>query len=106
MGVIDMGKQEKRVYLEAIRKRYRRAKRADKGKILDEFCSVCSYQRKYAIRLWGCKPAKSARRSGRPSQYDQPALLRVLRKLSPIIPRLFLSSSFGLAWEVLVTDPK
>ncbi len=29
-----MGKHEKRVYLEAIRKRYRRAKRADKGKIL------------------------------------------------------------------------
>jgi hypothetical protein len=26
-GVIDMGKHEKRVYLEAIRKRYRRAKR-------------------------------------------------------------------------------
>jgi hypothetical protein len=35
-----MGKHEKRAYLEAIRKRYRRAKRADKGKILDEFCSV------------------------------------------------------------------
>jgi hypothetical protein len=57
-----MGKHERRVYLEAIRERYRRAKRADKGKILDEFCSVCSYQRKYAIRLLGCKPVKSTRR--------------------------------------------
>ncbi len=47
-----MGKHEKRVYLEAIGKRYRRAMRADKGKILDEFCSVCGYQRKYAIRCW------------------------------------------------------
>ena len=46
-----MDKHEKHAYLEAIRKRYRRAKRADKGKILDEFCSVCGYQRKYAIRL-------------------------------------------------------
>jgi hypothetical protein len=48
-----MGKHERRVYLEAIRKRYRRARRSDKGKILDEFCSVCGYQRKYAIRVAG-----------------------------------------------------
>ena len=76
-----MGKHEKRVYLEAIRKRYRRAKRADKGKILDEFCSVCGYQRKYAIRLLGSKPPKSPRRPGRPSQYNQPALVTVLRRI-------------------------
>lgn len=76
-----MGKHEKRVYLEAIRKRYCRARRSDKGKILDEFCSVCGYQRKYAIRLLGSKPVKSVRRPGRPSQYNQPALLTVLRKL-------------------------
>ena len=76
-----MGKHEKRVYLEAIRKRYRRARRADKGKILDEFCSVCGYQRKYAIRLLGNKPAKSLCRPGRPSQYNQPALLAALRKI-------------------------
>ena len=76
-----MGKHEKRVYLEAIRKRYRRAGRADKGKILDEFCSECGYQRKYAIRLLGSKPPKSPRRPGRPSQYNQPALVTVLRKL-------------------------
>ena len=47
-----MGKHEKRVYLEAIRKRYRRIQRADKGRILDEFCSVCGYQRKDAIRFF------------------------------------------------------
>lgn len=76
-----MGKHERRVYLEAIRKRYRRARRSDKGKILDEFCSVCGYQRKYAIRLLGSKPGKSPRRPGRPSQYNQPALLTVLRRL-------------------------
>jgi hypothetical protein len=54
-----MGKHERRIYLEAIRKRYRRASRSDKGKILDEFCSVCGYQRKYAIRLLGSKLGKS-----------------------------------------------
>jgi hypothetical protein len=46
-----MDNHEKHSYLEAILKRYRKAKRADKGKILGEFCSVCSYQRQYAIRL-------------------------------------------------------
>ena len=76
-----MGKHEKRVYLEAICKRYCRARRGDKGKILDEFCSVCGYRRKYAIRLLGSKPVKSVRRPGRPSQYNQPVLLTVLRKL-------------------------
>src|SRR4030065_448066 len=76
-----MGKHEKRVYLEAIRNRYRKARRADKRTILDEFCSVCDYQRKYAIQLLGRKPARSPRRPGRPSQYNHPALLTVLRKI-------------------------
>ena len=76
-----MGKHEKRVYLEAIGKRYRRARRADKSKILDEFCSVCGYQRKYAIRLLGSKLPRSPRRPGRPSQYNQPALVTVLRRI-------------------------
>ena len=76
-----MGKREKQAYLEAIRNRYHKAKRADKGKILDEFCSVCGYQRKYAIRLLSGRPTKMARRAGRPSQYDEPALTTVLRKL-------------------------
>ncbi len=35
-----MGRREKQAYLEAIRNRYHKAKRADKGKVLDEFCSV------------------------------------------------------------------
>ena len=76
-----MGKHERHVYLEAIRNRYHKAKRADKGKILDEFCSVCGYQRKYAIRLLSGRPTKMTRRAGRPSQYDEPALTMVLRKL-------------------------
>ncbi|HTJ55661.1 MAG TPA: hypothetical protein VL380_09635 [Nitrosospira sp.] len=36
-----MGRREKQAYLKAIRNSYHKAKRADKGKILDEFCSVC-----------------------------------------------------------------
>ena len=57
-----MGRREKQAYLEAIRNRYHKAKRADKGKILDEFCSVCGYQRKYVIRLLSRRPSKMARR--------------------------------------------
>jgi hypothetical protein len=38
-------------YLEAIRKRYRKSEKVKKQAILDEFCEVCGYNRKYAIRL-------------------------------------------------------
>ncbi len=40
-----MEKHEKEVCLEAIRKKYRKGNRATKGKILDEFCAVCGYNR-------------------------------------------------------------
>lgn len=63
--VIDMGQHERLGYLEAIRNRHYRARRSDKGKILDEFCQVCGYQRKYAIRLLGIKSATSWQRPGR-----------------------------------------
>src|SRR6058998_196690 len=43
--------QAKREYVEAISQRYRRAKRAEKRQMLDEFCHVAHYHRKSAIRL-------------------------------------------------------
>lgn len=46
-----MGTQERRAYLEAIRPRYRRARKTSKTAILNEFCAVCGYHRKYALRL-------------------------------------------------------
>ena len=46
-----MGKNERQAYLKAIRSRYRRARKKTKAGILDEFCAVCGYHRKYAIRL-------------------------------------------------------
>ena len=46
-----MVNQSKREYLAAILGRYRRAGRKFKQKILDEFCSICGYHRKHAIRL-------------------------------------------------------
>ncbi len=56
-----MKKHEKQAYLEAIRKRYRKAKRCDKSKILNEFCAVCGYHRKYALRRLN-EPKKQATR--------------------------------------------
>ena len=46
-----MGIQEKREYLRAIRVRYYYANRWEKKAILDEFCAICGYNRKYAIGL-------------------------------------------------------
>lgn len=77
-----MGKQAKRAYLEAIRGRYRKAKQAGKTKILDEFCAVRGYNRKYAIRLLGRKkPASPPRRAGRKPKYAHPQLLEALRRI-------------------------
>jgi len=46
-----MGSKSKKEYLLAIWARYQRVGRAFKSKILDEFCAVCGYARKYAIGL-------------------------------------------------------
>lgn len=46
-----MVNQSKREYVTAILGRYQRAGRKFKHKILDEFCSICGYHRKHAIRL-------------------------------------------------------
>ena len=77
-----MGKHERRAYLEAIRGRYRKATRTGKARILDEFCAVCGYHRKYAIRLLGRKQsAPPARRVGRKPKYADPQLLEALRRI-------------------------
>ena len=46
-----MSLNERKSYLIAIKRRYRNARKSDKKTILDEFCMVCSYNRKYAIIL-------------------------------------------------------
>lgn len=46
-----MSNEVKRTYLKQIRPRYREASRRQKGVILAEFCAVCGYSRKHAIRL-------------------------------------------------------
>ena len=80
-----MSTTSKYEYLAAIRDRYHNASKADKTIILDEFCRVCGYHRKYAIRR--LKANNRADRSyqlsqrGRKKSYDHPRLLDVLRDL-------------------------
>ena len=57
-----MGKHARKAYLQAIRTRYRQSDKLSKQTILDEFCEVCGYARKYAIRLLSRKSDTNLRR--------------------------------------------
>jgi len=73
-----MGKNERQAYLKAIRARYRRVSKKAKARILDEFCAVCGYHRKYAIRLLNQRRrTQRRRRPGRKPIY--PCVLDVSR---------------------------
>ncbi len=79
-----MSPRSKNEYLEAIVKRYKKASKAQKHFILDEFCSATHYHRKHAIRLLrGFKrfTKPQPKRRGPKPVYDSPALLKVLRKI-------------------------
>ena len=63
-----MGGGSRWEYFRAIFGRYREASGKEKGRILEEFCRICGYNRKYAIRKLngaapGKKPARKRRRS-------------------------------------------
>jgi len=75
------GKQE---YLRAIWGRYQRVGRRFKSKILDEFCAVCGYARKYAIRLLNRPLPRAPRRPGPKVKYEGKVVqvLKAIWKLS------------------------
>jgi hypothetical protein len=57
-----MTTEMRRIYLETIRSRYRKSTKKEKTQILNEFCNVCGYERKYAIRIiWGLVEPRSRR---------------------------------------------
>ena len=79
-----MGKPERRAYLEAIRVRYRPAGKTGKSAILNEFCAVCSYHRKYALRQLSAKRKRGANAARKPdpaSRYVTPDLVEALRTI-------------------------
>jgi hypothetical protein len=68
-----MGGKSRWDYLTAIYVRYQKISKPLRGRILDEFCQVCDYNRKYAIRLLnGPVPQKPRTivRTGRRSAYS------------------------------------
>jgi hypothetical protein len=76
-----MGYQERKSYLLAIMLRYVNASRSEKVKILDEFCAVCGYNRKYAIRLLKRKPKQPKRKTGPKPIYDDSSLIGPLKHI-------------------------
>jgi len=75
----------KKEYLKTIAPRYQKASRKEKARILDEFCSNCGYNRKYAIRkLCSFKIKRRPETRSKPgprSKYDVPKLREVLEKI-------------------------
>lgn len=69
-----MSRKSKQEYLRSIRDRYRRVGRRFKSKILDEFCAVCGYSRKYAIQLLNRPPGARRKRGGPKPQYGAAVL--------------------------------
>ena len=45
-----MSKQSREGYYKEVVKQYRKSAKNIKSQVLDEFCEVCGYNRKYAIR--------------------------------------------------------
>ncbi len=83
MEAFRMARQSKREYLRSIHERYRRAGRAEKTAMLEEFCKVCGYNRKYAIWLLRrplSQPKAGRRRTARSVTYSQ-ATIATLAKV-------------------------
>lgn len=76
-----MSQKDKLVYANAIRDRYRGSNKQEKKMILDEFCKVCNYNRKYAIRLLN-KPVnkwEKRKKRGCKSKYHDKDLIQALK---------------------------
>lgn len=84
-----MSKKSIHEYVQAILERYRRAGRNTKKALLDEFCQICGFHRKHAIRrlnqaLRSRSGVQSRRRHnhvGRPAKYNHPEVLEVLMRI-------------------------
>jgi hypothetical protein len=79
-----MSHKSKQEYLRAIWGRYQRVGRRFKSKMLDEFCAVCGYTRKYAIRRLNRPVPQPRRRPGPKVKYagEVVQVLKAIWKLS------------------------
>jgi hypothetical protein len=76
-----MSCESRNEYLSVQKRRYRRAGKTYKTRLIDEVCEVCGYERKYAIKLLNGVRNTSGGRRGRKSEYDEPELIRALKTL-------------------------
>ena len=76
-----MGQLSMELILNHVRFRYKRAKRAEKTKILDEFCAISHFHRKHAIRLLNGSEHTTREKVGRKKHYSDPKLLEVLKQV-------------------------
>lgn len=76
-----MSLSSKREYLQRVHSRYQRAGREHKSKILDEFCAVCGYHRKFALRLLNRSLLQQRRRPGPKPIYEPQHLLPTLKEI-------------------------
>jgi hypothetical protein len=75
-----MSLPSKREYLAKIHSRYQRAGREHKSRILDEFCAICGYHRKAALRLLNRPLLGPPRRRPGPARTYQPQVVLPILK--------------------------
>ena len=78
-----MNIEARRAYLKAVKERYNYSSKKQKTQILNEFCSVCGYSRKHAIKLLSDVSVKGVvipfkRPVGAPAKYSQAARERLI----------------------------
>jgi len=76
-----MGGNSRQEYLAAIQQRYHQSTREEKGLILQEFCAVCGYHHKHAIRLLNRRQKRPRRCPGRRPVYHSLELLTALKRI-------------------------
>jgi hypothetical protein len=104
-----------REYAAAVRGRYAAAGKAEKGRLLDEFCRVTGYHRKAAMRLLRAEPQRERRGGGRPRSSgpavqqalvttweaaDRPCGKRLAPFLAELVPNLERHGVLTLTTEV------
>jgi acyl-CoA thioesterase FadM len=97
-----MTRASKREYIEALRERYRLARKREKGRLLSEAVVVTGYHRKALIRMLGYGDERPApRRRGRRPRYGAEAVVGLVelwetadricaRRLHPFVPELLV----------------
>jgi hypothetical protein len=80
----EMNKYIRSEHLLIIRKKYQRANKTERSRILDDFIEDSSMNRKSAIRLLNqkAKSQNNHKKAGRKKEYDDPVLIDYIKKIS------------------------